>query len=346
MDYVYQKGNLMRNSDARKFILRKYEDVFRDLRNDYGFSLEHDDSMSVQNGVTRGSLSNTISNGLSSVVIGLEEFSKNPNYPVDSFHLVSALVAIYHEKSHVDRYISYYNNNDPVTKAMALSYMSCTGNSGYRGQRYWSDPCEISAQLDGILGAYDVLCDMFGNEKANKLICNYQNIRLSAGYDYVVPSNDKFPYQSIRDILDDFDTTFRDSLHKQRIYDIFADNSKKDVAANKFSGSAGSKYYDIFLKEPDGVRQDIMVTSICFGSSRGLPVVKYAMKSVAHVDFSLGKAFENVGVFGRMRENLESKSEKAELDRLQKERIARVEARFGTKFDSGSGSDYDITFGS
>lgn len=281
---LYRKdGNVFTNKDAYDFLTNRINDVFADVKAKYGLYVGVSDTKSVHTGNTLSILEDSVSESLDSVTLGLGEFSGQDNRPADSFDLVGSLVAMCHEKAHVDQCIRYYKSKNPLDRLMCASYCACNRNDGYYYQNYMTNIREIDAQERGLLGAYDILCQFCEKDIANKLICEYQNRRSITGYDFI-QNKDGQLYQDISEILDAFDEVYEKSFHNTRQYNIYGKSD--DVALDKFKSSPENrKCFECFLNEKDGFKQDIMMTSISMGNNENFYNVKCKMKSISSINF-------------------------------------------------------------
>lgn len=328
-------GRILTNKMAYELFKKNIDTVFHDVSFDYGIKIEAYNNESVHWANTSTDFHDTLNNSLHTVLFGYKEFYENPDDPVNLFDFVGGFVSIYHEKEHVDQKIRSFTSKDSVSRILTMNSIACNQNEGYYHQNYWSDPREIDAQYEGLIGAYCKLSELYGSKNADKMVTYYQNKRLSMGRDYI-PNNNGKPYHNVSEIFDTFDHVLTKSLHAQREYDIYADDAKSDKSAEIFGSSRlGMQYYDQFCNEPDGVKQNLMVGTLFTGANEYfVKHVKKNMKSVSNVSFTIQHAFDKPDIIDRMIDKRAEMSEGRDLQKLREKRSADISR--GINFETGS----------
>jgi len=153
-------------------------------------------------------------NDVEVVYIGASEiYDANPDSNVDVNCFVKTLVAMHHEKEHVNQIVNdcYLDNN--TVKSVALSSYSAYCYPEYHKRTYFHQPNEIQAEYYGVLNGYKQLLNLTRDpELSNQLICEYTNDR----YDNNVSFLSRNDYTDVKDIFSDFRELFKKECRKHK----------------------------------------------------------------------------------------------------------------------------------
>lgn len=186
--------------------------------------------------------------------------------PVDAYDFVGTLVAMFHEREHIDQLTMEYKKDDPLCRVMAIDALATQLNPYYDGKNYFKSPMEIGAQYSAVSRTYQVLRNIEGvtPEAAEEYILYYQQRRQeSLSKDFVPrPNNDNGKYKSVDDLFDKFKTAFVDGVHRRWKYSISDVSHVPDDAACRLRLNFGMMTK--FVAEPDGFEQEKMLASLYF----------------------------------------------------------------------------------
>lgn len=226
---------------------------------------------------------------------------------ISDYDFMKPLVGMFHEVSGHCCQIEYqFHGGDKLSQVLAANHYACkTCDEYYMGNRerkgylnYWFQPKEIAAQYAGIDNAYVFCKYIFGEERANNLICNYVNNRISEGTEFIGFKGKNERYMNVNDILDAFDDVFQKSIHRHRVFD----HVKAVIELYSEYGSYVRKHMDMFTtmfgmvnvspvgRERDGAYQDVLMASVYLQEreSHGL----WRLKALSSQRDVLDRAFE------------------------------------------------------
>lgn len=199
--------------------------------------------------------------------VGYEEIEKaSNNTELDDYTMMIPLVALFHESfGHGCQLKQQFNQTDTLSKALALNTYACKCSCAYSDgenlQQYFKQPNEIAAQYAGIKYAYGYCVNVFGQEKASKLICDYVNHRIENNSEFISYIHNK-PYDNVNDILNEFNKTFKNNLYAHRTWSKQSLTTNLDPIHDYFKHKTDNK--QIFMLEHcrNGMVQDLMLSSI------------------------------------------------------------------------------------
>ena len=197
------------------------------------------------------------------LIIGTKGVYTGSSSLVDERTFMRALVAIYHEIRHADQAVIIERQNDALGREIGLSRIAKLYNPHYTDQNYYINPREVDAEREGMFGAYGFCIDNFGEDKANQMLCDYVNDRIS-----IVPKLDVSfihpergcRYHDAMDIFRDMDKAYDRSIHACRKYDVQEGLKVNDQIARFLTEQP--QYRGLFLSESDGQRQDRMSAAV------------------------------------------------------------------------------------
>lgn len=196
--------------------------------------------------------------------IGVSEFSEFPGAEFSDAKVTSGIVSLFHEVcGHGVQITREFNKDTPLSQVLALSHYACEGSgyyygvddSGYPHDRYFRHPHEIAAQYAGIYMANKFLSDVYGEERANRMVCGYVNDRISRKSAFVSGRR----YSSVTDILSDFDKVFQDSAKKHREY-VFEEDKESNLVQYARRKN-DTRFLTRMQSYPNGIHQDWIMAS-------------------------------------------------------------------------------------
>lgn len=166
------------------------------------------------------------------VEIGTSELE---NVEDDKFHLtrdniripdemfVQVVLNMYHEKSHChqkNELFRQFHFNSQEEYNQLVQEIACNASHEYYNgcSNYRFNASEIRAERDGIVGAYEYLCDKFPNidEKEHEhIVLNIVNDKMMNSSYFVRQSN---PFTSLQEVEDAFDEAYDNSFTKKRTF--------------------------------------------------------------------------------------------------------------------------------
>ena len=233
------------------------------------------------------------------VRIGVSEFDQFPDVEFSDAEVTSGVVSLFHEIcGHGIQVTREFDKDTPLSQVLALSHYACEGSayyygvddSGYPHNRYFKHPHEIAAQYAGIYMADKFLSDMYGKERADRMVCNYVNDRISKESEFVFRKK----YDSVSDILSDFDKTFQSSAKKHREYVFEKDKGSDLVQYAKEKNDI--RFLTRMQSCSDGIHQDWIMASAHLAlndtdfSVRSKPVFRKINMDPAYAVGRFGKA--------------------------------------------------------
>ena len=233
------------------------DDLVMVYRNKYPLvSVIFDDSMMVGEGDSYGA-------DPYRVRIGVKDLDLESDRPIREKDFTAILTAFYHEMRHVEQYDDLFRQENNRNSIMAISYLADMYNDYYYRMNYFSRPYEIDAMQIGIQDAYAYCSNLFGEKKANRLICDFVNCDDMSGHNFLSENGLNKKYTSVYDILDDYDKVFIESIYKYRDYDLSEGLRRKDIVANYFYYNSDFQYF-LFIDEPNGLYQDKLVAATMY----------------------------------------------------------------------------------
>lgn len=252
-----KRGNAIRNIDdlgyqlfetsGLKFIKNKRMSILRagTYRNDNGYATK--------------------------VEIGTSELK---NAKDDNFHFIRGNIKIsdemfvwvilnmYHEKAHCIQKNELFrqSNLDGHTRNQLIQEIACNASHKYYcgESNYRLNASEIQAEKEGILGAYEYLCDKFPNidEKEHQhIVLNIVNDKMMNSSYFVKQSK---PFTSLQEVEDAFDDAYDKSFTKKRKF-LMERESKDPV---KIFMNDHEDATEMYCTESIAVKQDKYIAAI------------------------------------------------------------------------------------
>ena len=159
------------------------------------------------------------------ISVGIKEFISDLSGKMPMGKALVPVVGLYHEVcGHGGQTCLQFQKTDDLSLSLALNKYACSCSSYYyegfgadKSKQYWNQPYEIAAQYMGILTVYQFLSTRYDDNTANKMICAYENYRMSTGHSFVKRF---LPYRDASDILCDLNAKFQDVVLKHREYSV------------------------------------------------------------------------------------------------------------------------------
>lgn len=257
-----------------------------------------------------------------SAYVGVSEFSEFPDTEFSDIEVTSGIVSLFHEVcGHGVQITREFNKDTPLSQVLALSHYACEGSgyyygvddSGYPHDRYFRHPHEIAAQYAGLYMANKFLSDVYGKECANRMVCDYVNDRISKKSEFI----SKRRYNSVIDVLSDFDETFQNFARKHREYIFEEDKESNLVQYARRKNDV--RFLTRMQSYPNGIHQDWIMASAHLAlvdldsCIRSRPVFR---KINMDPEYAVGRFGKAVKPSPKPRDLVLDRQIRAELDRI------------------------------
>ena len=212
---------------------------------------------------------------------------------ISDCNFTSGMVAIFHENRHVEQLSEIHESVEEYTKPLKYSYYAMQCCIDYGTDNYFNSPREIEAELYGVYWAHHTLCDMFGCEKANSMICEYVNFRMDNDVSFVHP---KQKYTSVDDIFTDLADAYEASITSQRTY---------DNVESKYGLNFAKPLFDIYprllntMKHSVGWKQDRMLAGVYLNQKQNA-YIRDSYRGLSSVDWNFDTIFREPGLSERL----------------------------------------------
>lgn len=170
--------------------------------------------------------------------VGIKEISEHPRRRFSIHEALAPTVACFHEVcGHGGQWRHEAQKDEPLSKVLLLNDIACKSSSRYYGvdsgytnaePQYFEQPHEIAAQYMGLKMTQKFLTVLYGEEKADKWLCEYVNLRIASGNEFIkapdgyrmeIPADGREPYMKPTEPFTSMD----------RIYDAFQKTFVKQV---------------------------------------------------------------------------------------------------------------------
>ena len=199
-------------------------------------------------------------------VVGIRECVSSDRLPY--LYMTAGIVSIMHETmGHCNQILNMFHETDSLSKALAMNHFACKASDEYQygknGRQYFRQPKEIAAQYVGIKCGYDVLTDAYGNQEANRMICDYVNYRIRQNSEFIGFRQTK-PYTTVDDILKAFQNVFEKRVYEHR--SLSGTRAKEELSPYAFFFSENNmpSCRSYLSRCMNGAKQDLMLASIYF----------------------------------------------------------------------------------
>lgn len=206
------------------------------------------------------------------VEIGTSELE---NVEDDKFHLtrdnikipdemfVQVVLNMYHEKSHChqkNELFRQFHFNSQEEYNQLVQEIACNASHEYYNgcSNYRFNASEIRAERDGIVGAYEYLCDKFSNidkKEHERIVLNIVNDKMMNSSYFVKQSK---PFTSLQEVEDAFDKAYDNSFTKKRSF--MMEREPKDPVKIFMNDHEDAK--DMYCTESIAVKQDKYIAII------------------------------------------------------------------------------------
>lgn len=257
------------------------------------FSVAFDDNNSVDYGETR---THPTQNIVCSVTIGCKEIDKNSNEPLPNDIFFNASVSIYHEQQHVKHIYDVFHNNDAFSRYLTLKYFADKNDDYYKNvHNYYNNPREIDCEFSGLMNAYVYAESIFGEAEAERLLCDYVNIRVQDGIYYLNKSkrHSGGQYCTTDEVFNAFEYVLADSVTRKRDcdYDKMILSEVDNPSAFYLHQHGLDNWGHIMQNCKNGYQQDVMCASAYLALN---PYEKGCFASLENSDTDLTKVFRPV----------------------------------------------------
>lgn len=212
---------------------------------------------------------------------------------ISDYDFAAGFVAIYHENRHVEQLDEIHNSDEEYTKPLKYSYYAMQCCADYGMNNYFNSPREIEAELYGVYWSHHDLCNIFGREKADFLICNYMNERVEHDVSFVHP---KQKYTSVDDIFTDLADAYEASITSQRTY---------DNVESKYGLNFAKSLFDVYprllrtMKHNVGWKQDRILSGIYLNQKQN-SYIRDSYHGLSSVDWDFDTIFREPGLSERL----------------------------------------------
>ena len=178
--------------------------------------------------------------------IGVKELIENPRKRLSMAEALAPVVGACHEVfGHGGQWRNEANKDMPLSRLLILNDLACKSSFSYYGvdfdyeeptPQYFKQPHEIAAQYIGLKAANKFLSSVYGKSKADDLLCEYVNLRIASGNEYIQAPDDYHmeessdgrkpymkptePFTSMSQVYDQFQKTFIDQASARAEYNV------------------------------------------------------------------------------------------------------------------------------
>lgn len=164
---------------------------------DFGFDIEFDKVEHTGTGTTELNFDGSLH-----YEVGVKEITQNPRKLFPIQEALAPVVSCFHEVcGHGGQWRHETLKNQPLSKALLLNDMACQTSPEFYGidplyreptPRYFRQSHEIAAQYMGLKMTQKFLTAVYDNHTAERLLCEYTNLRLASGNEFIsFPNNYK-----------------------------------------------------------------------------------------------------------------------------------------------------------
>ena len=127
--------------------------------------------------------------------VGVKEIFQNPRRLFPIHEALAPVVSCFHEVcGHGGQWRHEAQKDEPLSKVLLLNDLACQSSPQFYGidplyrepmPRYFRQPHETAAQYMGLKMAQKFLTAVYDGETAEKLLCEYTNLRLASGNEFI-----------------------------------------------------------------------------------------------------------------------------------------------------------------
>lgn len=214
------------------------------LLNGYGYNLKLNKEISTKSGSAVVEFNQII------YEIGIKEFIDEPRKILSIHEALHPTVTCFHEVcGHGGQWRHEVQKDTQLSKVLLLNDLACKSSNEYYGvdsyymtptQQYFEQPHEIAAQYMALKMTQKLLTAIYDEGTANKLLCEYVNLRIESGnsfipppdnYEMQIPADGRKPYMkptepftSMANVYDQFQKTFVEQVFKPVDYKVTKDS--------------------------------------------------------------------------------------------------------------------------
>lgn len=211
------------------------------ILNTFGYDVKLDNT--EHNGFGR---TNLCPDGSLYYEVGIKEIVDEPRRILSVHEALAPVVTCFHEVcGHGGQWRNEAQKEDPLSRVLLLNDLACKSSNDYFGvdssytvptRQYFEQPHEIVAQYMALKMTQKFLSVVYNEEQANKLLCEYVNLRIESGnafipapddYEMEIPADGRKPYMkptepftSMTDVYDRFQKTFVEQVFKPVDYKV------------------------------------------------------------------------------------------------------------------------------
>ena len=164
--------------------------------------------------------------------VGIKEIAENPNLRFSVHEALAPTVACFHEVcGHGGQWRNEAKKDAPLSRVLLLNDLACKSSFQYYGvspyydepeKQYFEQPHEIAAQYMGLKMTQKFLTAVYDEQTADKLLCEYVNLRIASGNTFI-PAPDE-PFTSMSQVYDQFQETFVKQVFTSVDYTVTKDS--------------------------------------------------------------------------------------------------------------------------
>lgn len=178
--------------------------------------------------------------------VGVKEIFESPDKMFSIHEALAPTVACFHEVcGHGGQWRNESIKDESLSKVLLLNDLACKSSNKYYGvslyydepmSQYFEQPHEIAAQYMGLKMTQKFLSAVYDDETADKLLCEYVNLRIASGNEFIKAPDDYYmktpadgrkpymkpmePFTSMSQVYDQFQETFVKQVFKPADYTV------------------------------------------------------------------------------------------------------------------------------
>lgn len=178
------------------------------------------------------------SDGSLSYKVGIKEIMENPHKRFSIHEALAPTVACFHEVcGHGGQWRNEAMKDDPLSRVLLLNDLACKSSRKFYGITSWEDgpmpqyfeqPHEIAAQYMALKMAQKLLSAVYDEETADKLLCEYVNLRVASGNEFI-PVPDGYQMEMSSDGRKPYMKPTEPFSNMSQVYEQFQETFVKQV---------------------------------------------------------------------------------------------------------------------